>query len=446
MLGDPRRAIRTMAVPFLVALLVVQVNVFADTFWVSGLGVNAVSGMTTAVPLYVIFGSLGIGLSVGVTSTIAFRLGRGDTEGANRLAGNAIFIALALSVIGSLVIFLILDPMVTLMGADDVREEVRAYVLPYILFSPVVVISSTLGGLLRSEGAAKRSTAVQITAAVVNIILDPLLIYVLGMGLQGAALATILSALVSITITLSWYVRGSTAVSLRLRNLRPEPETCRDLMTVGGPRTVEGLINNTVVLLQRIFIIAASGTVGVSLFNVPFRYVNLCMCPCESTGMAMVPVAAAAYGREDMRKMMDAMMYALKLSMLISFGMTALMLILSEPMVALFTGEESMYAYRSEFLWNLRMYSVILPFFSVQAICSSMLQAVKRSMKPMQLTLVMGTVKLFMFWIASYYDYRAITVALILSYVFSAVFMALLARREISRLPGMRPAGASQTV
>ncbi|MGN1044874.1 MAG: MATE family efflux transporter, partial [Candidatus Methanomethylophilaceae archaeon] len=189
-----------------------------------------------------------------------------------------------------------------------------------------------------------------------------------------------------------------------------------------------------VILLQRIFIIAASGTVGVSLFNVPFKYVNLCMCPCEAIGMAMVPVTAAAYGQNDLMKMKEGMRYALGFALGISFVMVMIMTVMSEPMVMVFTGEESMHAYKAEFLWNLRMYALILPFFTIQVLCSSILQAIKRSMKPLQLTTVLGVVKLMMFWIASYYDYRAITMALILNYVYSALFMAILARRALRKL------------
>ena len=106
MLGEPRRAIRAMMVPFLISLLVIQVNIFADTFWVSGLGVDAVSGMTTAVPIYSIFTSIGIGLSVGVTATIAFRLGRKEKDAADRIAGAAIFHSIVFAVAGSVIVVL----------------------------------------------------------------------------------------------------------------------------------------------------------------------------------------------------------------------------------------------------------------------------------------------------------------------------------------------------
>ncbi|MBO6084188.1 MAG: hypothetical protein J6O90_03815, partial [Candidatus Methanomethylophilaceae archaeon] len=89
LLGDPAVSIRSMVVPLLITLIVVQINVFADTFWVSNLGVDAVSGMTSAVPLYMALSVVGIGLSVGAVSSVAYRIGRGEPEAASRIAGNA---------------------------------------------------------------------------------------------------------------------------------------------------------------------------------------------------------------------------------------------------------------------------------------------------------------------------------------------------------------------
>ena len=430
MLGEPHAAIRRMVMPFLISIIVVQINVFTDTFWVSGLGIGAVSGMTTAVPINGVFSNIAVGLSVGAVATMAYRLGAGDRDGASRLAGNAILTGVLLSILASLIIVLLLDPLVDFMGAGDVREEVFDYTLPMIMMSPFVVLNTVFGGLLRAEGNAKRSTAVQMSAAVFNMALDPLLIYGLGMGLMGAGLATALSSCFGLALAAHWYLRGRTAVPIRRGDLALGKDVGKELMTVAGPRTLEGLVMSVTVLFQRVFIIIASGTPGVSLFNVPFRYVNLSMCPSEATGMAMVPVAAAAYGQKDLAKMKSAMMYAFKLSLGFAAVLTVVLFALSGPLISLFMWDPSMDEWRDAFMWNMAMYSVILPFFSVQTMGSSFLQAMKRSKRPMEVTMIVGFVRLGLFWAASAYDYRAITYALIASYVISALLMIIMARHE----------------
>ena len=434
LLGEPRAAIRSMVIPFLISIATVQINVFADTFWVSGLGVDAVSGMTSAIPLYSVFSNIAVGLSVGAVSTIAFRLGKGDRSSASRLAGSAISTGIVMAALCSTIVFVLLDPVVDVMGAQDVRKEIFEYVLPIILLSPAVVLNTVFGGLLRAEGNARRSTVVQMSAAIINMALDPVLIYGAGLGIAGAGLATALSSCFGVAIAVRWYMSGKTAVAVGREDLKPDLETEKELMTVAGPRTLEGLTMSVVILFQRVFIIMAGGTVGVALFNVPFRYVNLSMCPCEATGMAMVPVASAAYGQGDLNKMRTSMVYALKLVMSMSFVLSLALFVLSEPLISLLTTEPSMEEWKDAFVWNMMMYSIIPPFFALQTIGSSMLQSMKRSKRPMEVTMLLGIIRMFLFWICSGYDYRAITFALIFSYVLSATLMMILARYEFKKI------------
>ena len=434
LLGEPRAAIRRMIVPFLISIITVQINVFADTFWISGLGIDAVSGMTSAVPIYSIFSNIAIGLSVGVVATIAFRIGKGDICNASRLAGNAILTGILLSVICSVIITILLNPIIEIMGAEDVHDQIVAYTTPFILMSPLVVLNTVFGGLLRAEGSARRSTVVQMSVAIFNMILDPILIYELDLGLIGAGFATTISSGLGLAIGIHWYLRHKTVVCIRKEDLNLNSTVGKELMTVAGPRTVEGLVMSVVILFQRVFIIMTSGTPGVSLFNVPFRYVTLAMCPNEATGMAMVPVVAAAYGQQDVEKMKVGLRYALKLSIIMASVLTVLLFIFSEPLITLFTLEPSMEEWKDAFIWNMRMYSFIIPFFTIQTIGSSILQSLKRSKRPMEITIILGVIRLTMFWICSAYDYQAITYALLISYVISAVLMMGLAKYEFGKI------------
>ena len=214
LLGEPKAAVRSMFLPFLIAFAIVEANQFVDTFWISGLGTASSSAISAVVPFYVLLMSAGMGISVGATTTIAFRLGRGEREEAGKLASNALILGAAFSVLVSAVLLLVLDPAMSVMGIDGIRAECWSYMLPMILMSAPMICLLVLGGNLRGEGAARRSTVIQISAALLNMVLDPVLIYVLGMGIMGAGLATGLSSLMSLAIGLSWYFRGRTLLKM----------------------------------------------------------------------------------------------------------------------------------------------------------------------------------------------------------------------------------------
>ncbi|MBP5395316.1 MAG: polysaccharide biosynthesis C-terminal domain-containing protein [Candidatus Methanomethylophilaceae archaeon] len=431
-LGDPRAAIRSMAVPVLISLAVVQRNVFADTFWVSNLGVSAVSGMTSAEPMYTAISVIGIGLSTGIVTTISYNIGKGNMEAAGKLAGNTIFLAVGVPIVCSAILFVSLDALIGIMGAEDVSTEIHDYMLPYLLFSPVTVLNTGFGGMLRAEGAAGRSTMVQMSSVGLNIVLDPLLIFGLDLGITGAALATVLSYLFGVCLSAGWYLRRKTRITVRRSDLRPERATILELLGVGGPRIVEGFVNNAVILIQRIFIIMASGTVGVSLFNVPFRYISLSMCPVEATGMAAVPVIAANQGKGDAGKMLIARATMYRTAMIISAIVALLMLLCAPLLIGLFTMEPSMNEWYDEFLWNMRAYCIILPLFAVQAASVSVLQAIRKTKLPMRMSIIVGIFRIFAFWTACPYGFKGITVALILSYVLSCTISLIMALRHFS--------------
>ena len=196
---------------------------------------------------------------------------------------------------------------------------------------------------------------------------------------------------------------------------------------------VEGFVNNVVILIQRVFIIMASGTVGVSLFNVPFRYVTLGMCPVEATGMAAVPVIAANQGKGDAEKMRIARATMYRAAILISVVLAVIVLITAPLLIGLFTLEPSMNEWYDELLWNMRAYCIILPLFAVQAASVSMLQAIRKTKLPMRMTMIVGVFRIFAFWAACPYGFKGITVALILSYVLSCTISLCMAVRHFSR-------------
>ena len=434
MLGEPEAAIRHMIVPFLISIIVVQINVFSDTFWVSGLGIDAVSGMTSAVPMYSIFVNIGIGLSVGVVATIAYRIGKGDRKTASNIAGSAIISAILLSVICSIIVFFLMDPIIDIMGAQDVRSQIKDYMLPFIFLSPILVLNTVFGGLLRAEGSAKRSTIVQMSAAVFNMILDPLLIYGLGLGLMGAGLATVLASCFGLIIAVYWYVRKRTVISIGKEDFSFRTDIQKELMTVAGPRTLEGMVMSVVILFQRVFIIVASGTVGVSLFNVPFRYVSLSMCPVEAIGMAAVPVIAANYGKSDGDKMRMAHSLVFRYAVMLSLSVAVIVVLLAPLLISLFTLEETMNEWYDELVWNMRAYCIIIPLFAVQSASVSILQAVKKTKIPMRITMIAGVFRIIAFWTAIPFGYQGITVALVLSYLLSCTLSVIMAEKNFSRI------------
>ncbi|MBR2093408.1 MAG: polysaccharide biosynthesis C-terminal domain-containing protein, partial [Candidatus Methanomethylophilaceae archaeon] len=286
MIGEPKAAIRNMIMPFLIALAVVEINQFVDTYWVSGLGAQSASAISTIVPVYGLMMCAGLGIAAGVTTTVAARLARGENDIAAKLVSNSVILGLIFSIIASVLVAVFINLVIDIMGAGDVREEAIQYMLPYILVSPAVILISIVGGMLRGEGAAKKSTIIQSVSAILNMIIDPILIYALGMGVFGAGLSTVISALIAVAIGLYWYVSGKTILRIDRSNFRVDKSAMSEVLGVGGPKTVQMLISNLTDFLQRIFLIIAGGTPAVMFYNYAWRYIGIVNLPGRAVEMA----------------------------------------------------------------------------------------------------------------------------------------------------------------
>ncbi len=436
MLGDPKKAIASMALPMVVSYIVSEVNLFVDTFWTSGLGSQASSAISTVAPMYTIFTAFGVGLGVAASATISYRIGKGEMDKAGVLAGNTIALGLLVSVFVSLAVLLLMDPIIDFMDAGDVRELGKEYIFPYVLFSWTLITHSIIAGLLRAEGGGRRSMLVLITSAFVNMALDPVLIYGLDLGLTGAALSTALSALAACVLGLSWYRGGKMTIQLTRGSFKLTKDNVLEIFAVAIPRTMESLINSVIIIVQRVFVIACIGTIGVMYFNMPWRFVSLCTVPAQAIGAAMIPVCSSALGQGRPDKMVAGMKYAVKLVVIISALLSVLLMLFPDVFISAYTYSESMVEHKGMLSWVLFMDGFLLIPYALTSLGSAMLQAMKRSKIATGVMFIWAFVKLAMMYVASLYSFEAIIYALVISHYVVFAMMYLFVHKEIKTVVG----------
>ena len=439
MLGEPKAAIRAMILPFFIALAVVEVNQFVDTYWVSGLGVNSASAVSTIVPIYGLMTCAGIGVAAGVTATAASRLARGEYEIAGKLVSNSMLLGIIFAIISSVLVAIFINPVIDIMGADAVREEAIQYMIPYIILSPTITIIAIMGGTLRAEGAAKKSTIIQSISAILNMIIDPILIYGMGMGVFGAGLSTVVSSLIAIIIGVYWYVSNRTVIPMNRSTFHADKEAMKEVLGVGGPKAIQMVISNLTDFLQRIFLIIAGGTTAVMLYNYTWRYIGLVGLPGRAVDMAMLPVCSAAYGVKDLQRLRTGFMYSAKLVIASGIVFAIILFVFAEPFMSVMTQEESMHEILDMFVWTLRASVLLIPFSAMMGVASSMLQSMKKAKIPMYYYMIWGFIKLGLYALAAYGlfgidPFEGIIYSMVAVHIFGALCLIWLARREYLRL------------
>lgn len=429
MLGDPRRAIRSMALPLIVSFSVVQINSFVDTTWCSALGADATAGMTTISPIYWIISGLGAGIGVGASTMIARHLAGSRDREASSVAIHALAISLILSILLIPILLLTIRPMMSLMGADDVSDYGFYYMAPMAGMSVFIMMEEVLAGLVRSEGAAKKSMAMVISAAILNMVLDPILIFGMRLGVLGAGLATALGSVLSCSIGLSWYLRDRMAVRIRFHRFKADMTVVRGILGVGIPRATESMVVNGMSMVERYFVIICAGSFGSALFSIPWRFVTIACIVSMAIAAAMVPVCSAAFGRNDPLKARDAYLYGTRLCTSIILAMTAFMFVFADWCVTPFTLSESMAPYRSEFADVLRLYCVFIPFMGILDTGSALLQSMRMASISMWSSLLRNIIIVVMFALLCHTDLMLMFVGMAVAEIFGGLLNAWLAGR-----------------
>ena len=427
MLGDPKAAIRSMLLPLIVSYLVVQINLFADTSWCSGLGADASSAVSTISPIYWIVSGLGTGLGIGAATAIARYLGRGEKHNADRIASQTVVLSVIIGVVSTPVLFLIVDPAVRMMGAEDIMQSCRDYIYPQILAGAVIILDGTVSGVIRAEGAAKRSMVVLLVSAAVNMVLDPIFIYVLDLGLTGAGIATAVASTASAALGLWWYARGRLYLTMSFDDMRPRMANLKEILYVGIPRGTESMLISVMSMVQRIFVIACGGTSAAMFYNIPWRFVSLTEVISQAVGSALIPVCSANLGRGDFAKAEQGYRYSYTVTMVVMIAIAAVIFVFADWIIIPFTYSESMAALRPEFVHVLRIYALLIPFMGLIDIGSSILQSLRMAQISMFSSFARNILIVVLLFFASSVSLDAIYWSLVASEVFGGALMVWLA-------------------
>ncbi|MBQ7924580.1 MAG: MATE family efflux transporter [Clostridia bacterium] len=232
------RLIIGLGIPTMLSMMVTSLYNLADTAFVSMIGNDSVTAAVgNLLALMSIIQAIGFTYGMGSGSLVSRLLGKRDREGADKVASSAFFIALVSGLLITTVGLIFLTPMLKLFGSlkAEVLQYSKEYALYILIAAPFMCMSFVLNNVLRAEGKAVLSMVGLIVGAIVNVGLDPLLIFTANMGVGGAGLATCVSQIISFIVLLAMFLSGKTVVRLRIRSISRSFGTYKDIIVTGFP-------------------------------------------------------------------------------------------------------------------------------------------------------------------------------------------------------------------
>ena len=335
---NPRKAIWKLSLPITFSLLFLMLNNLIDCAWVSGLGGNALAAVGFVTPLYLAIVGLGSGLGAGINSAISRAIGSEDNERANNTAWHGIILSIFCTILLTIILYFALNEILATMGAGEVMEFAKDYGEIMVLGTFALLFPSILGAILRSEGQIKKATYPLIACSVMNMVIDPIVIYTLNMGITGAALCTIFCELVCVIIMAYWlFIERDTYFDLHLSKFKNTLKIYKDILIVGIPASLEEIIMAILSAILNATLVVVGGTVSVAVFSATWRLISIAVTPAVGVGIAAITVIATAYGAKDWKKLKIAFNSSFEISMIFATVVFVIFFIFAEDLSGLFT-------------------------------------------------------------------------------------------------------------
>ncbi len=406
LLGDPEKAIIKLSVPMILAMGLTSLYNIVDRIWVSGVGPNGLSATGYYFPLMMLAMAFTTGVGVGGGAAVSRLIGARQPEKAGSAAMHTLVIGMLIALVFTFPFIIFAPHIFNLMGAGEALTDTVSY--GTIMFAGTVFLFFTqiANALLRSEGSATRAMIAIAAGAVLNIGLDPLFIYGFGLGVAGAAWATVLSmALSSLPLVYWLFIEKKSYLRFHVKGFRFRREILADISTIGIPAVIMQGSMSVMMFMLTVILSVIGQDKAVAVFNAGWSVVMLAILPLIGIATAVTSVAAASFGAGRFDRLRVVHLYSFKLGLIIEL-VIALLTAVGAPLIAvIFTWSPKTAHLAPEITAFLRIIWIFYPAVAGGMLSSALFQGVRKGFYSLFITLL-----------------RTIILSVVFAYVLGIVF------------------------
>ena len=371
------KAVATMAVPTMISMLVVVIYNMADTFFIGQtqdpLQVAAVS---LATPVFMIFMALGNLFGIGGSSAISRALGEKHKDRAWHISSFLGVIVAFCSVLG-------MEGILGLIGAsENTIGFARKYLLIISIGAPTILFSTAFANILRGEGAARESMVGNLLGTIINIVLDPVMILMLGWGVTGAALATIIGNIAACLFYLQYFLRKKSTLSISWKYFKVGEGIAKSVVAIGIPASLNNILMSFAnIILNQALVgygdtpVAAMGVALKSNMLVVLLQIGLCV--------GIQPLIGYNYGAGNKKRLMQVFKFTGIVSVIMGTILTLFMMVARKSLVQVFINDAQVITYGIQMVIALQLSA---PFLGILFLCINTIQGMGKAIPSLLLT------------------------------------------------------------
>ena len=335
------KLLKNLSIPAMIGMFVMALYNVVDTIFISyGVGIEGVAGVTVSFPIMMIMMAVSAAMGIGGASVISRRLGAKREKEANQVFGNVISVILIISALGFIAAFTVLEPMLRLFGASpDILGYATDYMFPILLGTFFFSFAFATNNIVRSEGNAKFAMMTMIIPAVINIILDPIFIFGLNMGVQGAAIATVISQASVSVVILRYFLTGKSSLEINVEDLKIKLSIIKEVIAVGLPAFAQQAAGSVMMIAINTMLIRFGGDMQVGVFGIIQRIIMFTVMPMMGVMQGMQPIVGYNYGAKNFDRLQETVKLGLKVTIFISFLIFGLVMAVPHWLMMIFTSD-----------------------------------------------------------------------------------------------------------
>lgn len=334
-------ALFKLGMPMVISLLVVALYNVVDTYFVSGLGKEAVAAVSVAFPIQLIFLGIGLTFGAGAGSYISRLLGGNNKKEASIVATVALLTSAILGIVTAIVLFCYLDGVLKFMGAiPSIIEISKSYTGIFIVGGILGAINVTVGNLAVAQGAAKISLKAMILGSISNMILDPIFIFGLNLGVRGAAIATLIARVITSLMYLIYFVGDKNLIEIKLPNFKPTVAIYKEILKIGISMLILQILQ-TISISKISYAASFYGEEAIAAMGIVLRIVTLGTNVVFGYMKGLQPLAGFNYGAKNYERVREAIKASVKWTNVFCVVWTVMVYIFAPSILSIFGTDEN---------------------------------------------------------------------------------------------------------
>ncbi|MGL5616625.1 MAG: MATE family efflux transporter [Sarcina sp.] len=377
------------SIPAIIAMMVNSLYTVIDRMFIGRIpdvGSLAMSGVGLTMPITFILLGLGMLIGIGTAASISIKLGQGKRKLAEKFLGNALTLALIISVIVMTLGLLFSKNILLLFGAsDNVLGYANDFIKIILLGTVFNLVGFALNHSIRSDGSPKMAMTTMLVGCGLNIILDPIFIFVFGWGIKGAAFATILSQAVSACLIVYYFTKGKSNLKIKKENLKLEKTLVLGIFAIGMAPCAMQIAASLVQIVSNRALIAHGGDLAAGAMAIISSISMMFLMPTFGLNQGAQPIIGYNYGAKKFKRVKQTLVYAIVAATVIVSVGSILIQAFPEVAIKMFNNDPEMVSIGVQ---GIRIFLAMLPIIGFQAISTNYFQAVGKAKVSMFLSLL----------------------------------------------------------